>query len=220
MGEKNRYGIFKVIASCPHCGNPVPVNGPLLRLQCPSCQNAVGISAETWNQILKDYLEDYQDLEPGNGRDSTLIGELTLKYTYIKLPPPQPACTKCETDWDLASITDGMDGVITCRKCGYTSPTYPPPDWLAAGVPVARQVFFGEREVDETSESKQAQAVDEARPIAMTCPQCSGSLLVTPQTERILRCSYCNTDIYLPDALWLKLHPAKAAKFWMIKFQG
>jgi ribosomal protein L37AE/L43A len=220
MGDKKRYGIFKAIATCPHCGNPVPVNGPLLLLQCPSCQNEVGISADTWIQILGDYLEDYQDLEPGNGRDSTLIGELTIKYTYIKLPPPQPACTKCETDWDLASVQDGTDGIITCQKCGHESPIYPPPPWLKAGVPAALQVFFGEREAEMAPENTHDQAGDNARPIAMTCPQCSGSLLVTPQTERIMRCTYCNTDIYLPDALWLKLHPTKVAKFWLVRFQG
>ena len=33
------------------------------------------------------------------------------------------------------------------------------------------------------------------------------------QTERTLRCKYCNVDVFLPDAVWLKLHPAKVAKF-------
>lgn len=217
MGGNARFGIFKMIATCPHCGNPVPVNGPQRRPICRSCQKVVEITAETWHDILREYLESYRGLEPGSGSDSTIMGGTTLKCTSVKLPPPDPACPKCETNWDLAGVKDGTDGAIVCQQCGYTSPTYPPPDWLKAGVPAAAQVFFGER--DRTGAVEEAAAtVAAATPIALACPQCGGGLLVTAQSERTLPCKYCKVDVFLPDAVWLKLHPAKEAKFWLVRF--
>jgi ribosomal protein S27AE len=219
MSQNGRYGIFKVMVTCPHCGNPMPVNGPQRQPICRSCQKEVGIAAETWSGILGDYLKDYKSLEPGSGNNSTIMGEITLKCTSVKLPPPDAACTKCETNWDLASVKDGTDGTIACKKCGYKSPTFPPPDWLKALVPAARQIFFGERDRSGTPEGVPDPNAAAAKPIALACPQCGGGLLITAQTERTLPCTYCKVDVFLPDAVWLKLHPAKEAKFWLVRFQ-
>jgi len=220
MAGKPRFGMFKVIVTCPHCGNPLPVNGPQARPNCPSCQQQVAIAAETWSEILNEYLEGYKDLEPGSGNNATVMGELTLQYTSARLPPPDPVCPACQTDWVIDAVPDGQDGVITCQKCGRTSPTFPVPAWLKAGVPRAQQVFFAEREADDSAASAADPNAEETRPIALACPQCNGGLLVTAQTERTLLCKYCNVDVFLPDAVWLKLHPAKVAKFWLVRFQG
>ena len=219
MGKKPRYGIFKVIATCPHCGNPVPVNGPQCKPVCPSCQKELLIAAQTWQGILEEYLNDYGNLEPGDGNNSTIMGELTLKCQSIKLPPPDPACPKCETNWELAEIPDGTDGVVVCKNCGRKSPTFPPPDWLQKSVPAVRQIFFGDRDTGNAPGNAVDPTAESAKPIALACPQCNGGLLITAQTERTLRCKYCSVDVFLPDALWLKLHPVKEAKFWLVRFQ-
>ena len=219
MSETARYGMFKVLATCPHCGHPVPINGPQIQPTCPACQKPVPIPAETWHSMLEEYLQSYKGLQPGEGNDSTLISGLTLKFTSVKLPPPDPACLKCETLWEMTEIKDGTDGVITCKKCGYASPTFPAPAWLTAGVPSAKQIFFAERITDGSPIKAVEQNHDPSQPIAMFCPQCSGSLLITTETERVTKCKYCNVDVFLPDELWLKLHPVKIAKFWLVRFQ-
>ena len=122
----------------------------------------------------------------------------------------------------LDEIKDGDDGLLTCKKCGRTTPAFPAPSWLQAGVPSAKQVFFGEREAGEGKTSGNALAPDESsdQPIAMACPKCGGGLLITAKDERILPCKYCHVDVYLPDPLWQKLHPAREAKYWMVRFRG
>ncbi len=219
--EKNvRYGIFKVIATCPQCGHPVPVNGPRRESVCPSCQQNVPIPTGMWQKVLGEFEKEFDALEAGNESKTTLMGDLELKFSSVKLPPPDPACTQCESNWELEQITNGTDGVIICKNCGHTSPTFPAPEWLKPIAPTARQIFFGERDVDDPSKNAASPEAEADRPIAMTCPQCNGSLLITAQTERTLRCKYCNVDVFLPDALWLKLHPVKVAKFWLVRFQG
>jgi len=146
-----------------------------------------------------------------------MSGNLTVKYSCVRLPPPDPACPKCETGWDIASVRNGTDGLLTCAKCGHTTPVFPAPPWLVGVVPQTRQVFFAERDGAPSAPGAEA---GEARPVALSCPQCGGGLLVTGDSERMMPCKYCGVDVYLPDAVWLKLHPAKVAKYWMIRFEG
>jgi uncharacterized protein YbaR (Trm112 family)/predicted RNA-binding Zn-ribbon protein involved in translation (DUF1610 family) len=221
MAGKTCYGIFKVIATCTNCGNPVVVNGPLTGLACPSCTKEVEIPRETWRTIIGGYLQDYAGTEPGSGSAGTLMsGSLTLKYNFVRLPPPDPACPGCQTAWELDSVRNGTDGTLTCKKCGRTTPVFPPPAWLKGIVPSAAQIFFGEREMDEAAGAAPVKPDEEAeKPIALFCPQCNGGLVVTGKSERTFPCKYCGVDVYLPDGVWLKLHPAKVAKFWMIRFE-
>lgn len=88
---EGRFGIFKVLATCTHCGNPVVVNGPLTEPACPSCSRSITLSPDVWGDIIGEYLEDYAGLEPGDGKNCTLMtGEVTVKYDYVRLPPPTP----------------------------------------------------------------------------------------------------------------------------------
>jgi ribosomal protein S27E len=217
MAKSTRYGIFKVIATCTHCGNPVVVNGPMTAPKCPSCRKELELSPDIWSEIIGDYVEEYEDNEPGSGNEGTMMsGGLTLKYSYIKLPPPDPACPKCEENWDLDTVENGASRMLACSKCGHTTPVFPAPSWLREVVPSAKQIFFAEKESDQPEEGRDA---GEARPIALACPQCGGGLVITADCERTVPCKYCNVDVYLPDGVWLKLHPAKVAKYWMVRFE-
>jgi hypothetical protein len=37
---------------------------------------------------------------------------------------------------------------------------------------------------------------------------------------RLCPCSFCRADVYLPDDLWRRLHPAKVVQRWYITFRG
>jgi len=98
------------MVDCSHCGNPVVTNGPLSRTACPSCLQTVTLPPDLWGGIIGDYLADYDKLEPGSGTDGTLMtGDLTVKYSCVRLPPPAPACPTCEENWDLESVENGAD---------------------------------------------------------------------------------------------------------------
>jgi len=215
--KKDRYGIFKVIATCTSCGKPVVVNGPLAGPICPSCRKTLDIPPDIWKSILGSYIGNYGRTSPGEGDEGTIIsGGLTIKYSTVRLPPPDPACPTCEENWDLLSVEDGADRRMVCRKCGRKAETYPAPSWLGEVVPQAKQTFFAEREVRRDENDVDAGI----KPVALSCPQCGAGLLITAESERLIPCKYCNVDVYLPDDVWLRLHPSKQAKFWMVRFSG
>ncbi len=214
-----RYGIFKIIATCNQCGKPVVVNGPSTAPPCPSCGSAVPISPENWAEIVGDYVRDYDDFEPGSGTDGTMMaGDLTIKYSCIRLPPPDPACPDCETNWEVESVRNGADGMLKCTSCGRETPVFPAPGWLTKVVPSALQIFFGERATGSGDDASSAPG--SAEPVALACPKCGGGLVATAKSERMMKCGYCGVDVYLPDPVWQRLHPATKAKYWMVRFSN
>lgn len=52
-----------------------------------------------------------------------------------------------------------------------------------------------------------------SKPILFTCPSCAGNLEIDG-TDRMISCKFCNSQIYLPDDLWFRLHPAKEVERW------
>ncbi len=55
-------------------------------------------------------------------------------------------------------------------------------------------------------------------PIAIRCISCAAPLTVTVQTPRNAVCGHCATTQYLPDPLWLSLHPVKKTEKWFVLF--
>jgi hypothetical protein len=54
----------------------------------------------------------------------------------------------------------------------------------------------------------------------MACPQCNGGLTITPETPRTMTCAFCGVQVFLPDGLWLRLHPARKMRRWTLSFVG
>jgi uncharacterized protein YbaR (Trm112 family) len=182
----------------------------------------VQLAPKTWASLIEDLEKEYPKLQPGTGSDATMMtGGGTFEYSYLRMPPPKPACPTCEAEWAFEDVPTGTSGSMFCHQCGRATPTYPAPDWLKAVIPTATQVFFGDGPEGGTG-GQTSLSPDEAssQPIALACPQCAGGLMITAQTERTTRCNYCSVDVYLPDGVWNKLHPAKVAKYWLVRFEG
>ena len=53
----------------------------------------------------------------------------------------------------------------------------------------------------------------------MQCMKCHATLPVDG-TKRLVECSYCTARNYLPDDLWLALHPAAKRESWFMLLDG
>lgn len=208
---ESRFGCFEIRTSCTQCGNPLVLNGPQLKPKCDSCLQVVDVPAGIWKGWLENLLDDYGELDWKHGASSTIMsGEFTAKVNYYRL---KPRCPECKEDLGV-DVESGTDEILHCLKCGKGSlDTFPAPEWLRNILP-ANQVYGAEREVEKRSEMEAA-----PKPIVMACPQCGGTLKATAESERIMPCAYCNVDVYLPDAVWRKLHPARTIQEWFIRFK-
>jgi hypothetical protein len=210
-----RYGCFEIRTSCNNCGQPVPINGPFRSITCMSCFETIRISADTLAGFFNDFEEEFSSFEEGEGSGGTLMGGGgTFEYRYWRL---EPRCSSCETPLPKPDLN--ADETISCTKCGTAHEVYPAPEWLKELVPSAVQCYSAEREHPEGSRPE-VQVDESAKPVVMNCPQCGGALRITALSERILACEYCEVEVYVPDAIWTRLHPARSTEEWFLVFEG
>ena len=197
------YG-FSIEIKCPSCGIPVAVNGPARKVKCPNCQSGVDLKDGFWEDVL--------GISEDSGKEMVIGSDNTDKQ-FRKM---NPVCPSCKTGIDASLFPVGGEGTIPCRRCKKLIPYFPPPDWLEdikirGGLPV--QIIgateSGSSASSETAASKQT--------VAIACISCGAPLRVDAETPRNATCGHCGTLQYLPDPLWLSLHPAKKREWWYIR---
>ncbi len=222
--------------SCPKCGGTLFLNGPLLRVHCNSCQSEVDISQDIWGSIISSVLEDFSEFAEGEGRNSTIFtAGFHLELLYGRL---MPRCPKCKTDFPEPFVAPEAK----CPKCDYSATVAPAPDWfLKESIKQIKELADSASDDDEEGKEKwpmvshdigsiivvDAELPGEeteadvvlSEPIVFTCPKCGGALDIDGK-ERVITCKYCNSRVYLPDDLWLRIHPAKTVKRWFAVFVG
>lgn len=208
-----RFFVFKVLMLCPECGGSVAVEGPLLRVVCKACKSTLELTPENWKGVLefRKYEAEFSLIE-GKTRGSALThGELKL---LVRWGPSRPMCPGCGAPMPAEAVLPGSDGPLSCT-CGASITTLPVPDWLRDVVPSAVQLLGAAREgVPENLEAVESSAAH--KPVLFSCPSCGAGLDIATESPRILTCKYCDSDLYLPDALWHALHPVKKrAPFWV-----
>jgi Zn finger protein HypA/HybF involved in hydrogenase expression len=216
IGAMAAFILYKVRTTCLECGESIAFEGPSLGVRCPGCQSAIEFDAKRWKMILgfRDQVKEL-GLQEGQIKNATSIFGYTV---LIGFGPQRPLCSACSGVLDLSATPPGTDGVVRCPACGGTTPTFPPPPWLAAVEPAALQLFGAARS-GGVSNAEAVASPNAARPVSFACPDCGGNLKITNETPRILACSYCSADLYLPDPLWRAIHPVKKRVPWVVAFR-
>jgi len=210
-----RYGCFEIRTSCGSCGQPVPVNGPFREITCSSCFGKVTVPSDIYAGFMNDFEEEYEGNAEGEGSGGTLMsGSGTYKYGVWRLIP---RCSSCKKPLDIPQ----SPGEIRC-ECGTVYYLQNGPEWLTAEVPSLR--WFISREAPQKTEPPSGSSAlpgeESLKPIVMSCPQCSGALSISAVNDRIMSCKYCDSEVYIPDAIWKRLHPVKKVQEWFVCFKG
>jgi uncharacterized protein (DUF983 family) len=215
--ERPRYAGVEFLLDCPKCGDKVPINGPQQHPVCDNCSYEITIYDTFWEDKLATVEDCHHELEDGKKSQITYMGS-GVKMTY---GPGAVLCHECQTPLPVDAIRPGHTGQITCTSCGAPTSTYPPPPWFSQMFAACRQIYGGEPDKDQPGGAvtpDESQAAE--KPVAMSCPQCGAGLSFTSVDERLVPCQYCGADVYLPDAIWRRLHPVKRAEMWYLRFEG
>lgn len=197
-----------ILRRCDECGNEYPVNGLVERVRCLGCGDNQPARAEFW----KDYVaESVAEASRGQLAGRNILGGKHGKAAIACLGIP-PLCRRCYTVLDWGSLSAAWQRAqagptdIHCTSCGEPHQARLPPDWARSVFPKIAFVL-GETIGGEPQEAK---------PVVFKCPSCMAALKIDRAAKRISHCSFCDSDIYLPDDLWLHFNPATRRGRWWI----
>jgi hypothetical protein len=84
----------------------------------------------------------------------------------------------------------------------------PADDLVTTVFPDAQRVY---------GEAADGEAQPTSEPLVFACMSCGGGLKVDG-TSRVVACKFCNDSNFLPDALWLRMHPALKRRWLVVEY--
>lgn len=201
--------------SCPSCENSIPLNALVPSIRCSSCGEDLKLSLDNWKSLLKDSIITAPSYKEDEGSSSTIFGSYNFRVLYGRQTPRHDDTKdSIDTGTLLANIDAGK--VLHPQSGAPTSIRRLPEQYREAFIGVVALVGE-EPKLLPGSSAEQPLETASSRPIAFQCPNCAGNLIIDG-TERTVDCSFCNTQVYLPDDLWFSLHPAPKKKRWYLLF--
>ena len=198
---------FMLSTDCVHCGDQVPINGPTRSVTCSRCLKPTPVAPDEWTSTVATASRNMRRL--GDAFDCPTFDSRL------------PRCAQCGTHFPFDPSWVGDDRTFACPSCQEAVTTFPAPEWLRAELAQVVQLVGAEPEsAAEGEEGAQDDDPSAMQPVAFKCPSCDGSLSISRETPRVSQCQYCRTDVYLPDGLWLHLHPVKLRGPWTIVYTG
>jgi DNA-directed RNA polymerase subunit RPC12/RpoP len=201
--------LFKTRMECDECGANVFVDGPLPSVRCTDCAATLQIQQDTWKYLIGSYIDDYDSLAAGP-RSGVLTSQgRTLVYHVAH---GIPSCISCGASFDPAALLSDTDGRVFCGNCGQATTSYAIPDWLKPGL--ERLVGLVGVSVDDGPDAP----LPPLKPVVMSCLNCGAKLEINGDALRIVECKFCNTDHYVPDDIWRRMHPVRRRRPWYALF--
>jgi DNA-directed RNA polymerase subunit RPC12/RpoP len=175
----------------------------------------VKLPAEWWKENVfdEDTLSEASHCEEGNACTSSVIsGDMKFDLAYGRRFPRCQVCKDELTDdtkWNLADVKQAV-GIIRCKKCNNASLIRKPDEFVSSLFSFPVHAIIGEDPEQKPDEEYKGKLM------MFACLQCGAGLKVDG-SSRVVACTYCNTDNFLPEDLWRRLHPVvKPVVFFIV----
>jgi DNA-directed RNA polymerase subunit RPC12/RpoP len=193
---------FRISLDCPHCRGGVPVNGFTNEVLCSNCLKPIELDQAWWDTHLdSETIDEAMTFEEGHGNSSTSLGGMNEKIDTGNRPP---RCQDCKTEFPDALLASAVakEG-FACPGCKRHIRVRKATPLVLSLIPEADLIVHE----DATGDNLGTDGAHAAEPVLFGCLSCGGGLPVDGST-RTPKCTHCGNANYLPDALWLRLHPA------------
>lgn len=209
MEQELQFGAIEIRSNCKYCGYPIMINGPVDQVLCHTCQRNNQIPQKDMVGILQRLFSEWE--ENRIEHKVTAMGQINSTYWIGR---EEPFCEKCKTTFpqSVLSLPEGEStATIFCGNCGKETLVSRPPDWLKNKFQDLELLINAElmepdgyQEVSEKIEG-----------VVFNCPKCGAGLDIDG-SERIIFCEHCENRVFIPDSLWLRLHPVKTMDKWFL----
>lgn len=212
----------RITLECPECGAPAPVNGIVPHVLCGSCQAVIDVErAVGWANVFtytagepcaEHLVRSSSVPRPAMAYFLALGPGATLRRKWrdvlVELDAEPLACPSCRQPLDAdalgrEALAEGARVDAFCPSCGSAIP-------IRAPAP-EEKAWIDEQLLAVACETAPRGDLREPKgeTILFSCLGCGGATGCDATTPRIVKCQYCQATSYVPDALWLRLHPAQ-----------
>jgi hypothetical protein len=196
---------YRSSTQCPECAQQVPVNHARARFHCSHCHATVDrLQNERawWLGFSGEFATRYVLKRPEND-----VGQINTPKQHLEFFRGPAACPSCHQPMQHEALLAGAaSGTFRCA-CGFATPCRDAEPSLVQAFPYARWLLAEGPEAGD--------APNAAQPILMACMGCGAGLKVDG-SSRTVDCIYCKATNYLPDGLWLRLHPAPRLEWFFL----
>ncbi len=199
-------------SSCKHCQNPLAINGYEEDIICNKCSGINKITNEGWTRVFKDIKDDLRKGTLVASRNAMLYnpGSSVVNFLYEK---QDIRCPVCESAVLFVADTSGNEGIMVCTSCSNKIPYRRATKGIKHGVGGLNWIAGEELSAVRNNIDLTAQN------LTQKCPSCGGGLPIDGK-HRIVECLFCLSKVTLSEAIWNRLHPSKARKYWYLIFSG
>jgi hypothetical protein len=202
---------LRVSLTCRQCHQPLHVPGLVEEALCPRCTGVARVPASAWRTWFdEDTVRDAASSPVGTVQEIRVMsGDGDAKVAIGRRMPRCPDCTTAVAPDDLAA-TAGRGG-LRCA-CGTWISCRPASPLARQVVPTAR-FLVGEGPLGAPT----AEPAGANVPLLFSCQACSASLKVDGARRDVV-CAACGGVTYLPDGVWLRLHPPHTVRTFFLVY--
>lgn len=208
---------------CPACNTAIPINGIMPIAKCPACLEETSITEGKfrWDELL-NYKNPPWSVFKAMAKVKTGAIE-NGAWVPVKLSTKKiaPTCHQCKQpiqnqSFEKLSTTEKKHTIkCTTAECEASIEVFAVPEYFKKIFSMALWVVGGN--VSESSSPTSPPSVA-TKPVVLACMACGGSLKADG-SSRIVECEFCKSNNFLPDALWLFLHPRPKMEPWYIIYK-
>lgn len=223
---------LRVTLDCPECASPIPVNGIVPTVLCHGCHTVLELKDDLgWDKITTygrgegciDFgvvarayetraLDYFLALHYRSDRPNRLYR--SHRGILLEVDDRPVRCLECGEVQNaatlLAEVQREQEPDAFCGKCGAVVPLRRPGPELKWIHPTVAAI------VGETALRGDLTEPEAGEQVLFACLGCGASLKIDATSPRISTCEYCDATNYLPDALWLRLHPAQRKRAFFL----
>jgi Zn finger protein HypA/HybF involved in hydrogenase expression len=207
MSTKDTNILLEITTKCIHCGDTIAVNSAVNKIWCSGCKGQTTFSGELWSLLLGEIISISNEMNFGEARNTSVEDETagTVRVTFKKA---DLECYNCKQ-----LITYNENDNIICSKCGAAIQKR-----AVSKTSVKKGFnFFINEDTYQLGEEKEKSYI--INPVEISCTNCGGPLKADG-TERLIKCSFCNTEIMIPDSVWYRLHPSIHVRPWYFVYRA
>jgi len=198
-----KTSVFKLQLVCPGCNNNIAISGITDIDTCQNCGKNVSVSSVINEKMFGImHKEKYMNGFLSGGIEQ-MGGTGAYKLVYSS---GRPYCEECFTVIDEESAMSAINSgeAFSCPNCSHKMPVRAADAVLREFHPKAVGVLndsFGKDHAEKNTDKESL--------LVFKCMTCGAGLELSDDTDRKIKCKYCDNENYLPDAIWMKLHPDK-----------